>query len=96
MQQEEQIIQFLNPNAGRLAPAFTHPSFFSGKSWAEIQSLLLQQLKQIREQLMQVLRQIIKRPDGRRALAGPYTSLHYDLRARYIDELYGVAAENAW
>jgi len=119
LQQEEQIIQFLNSNAGRSAPVLSHSSFFSGKSWAEVQSLLLQQLKQIvnqrinfssmqlfrrqkpptkqiREQLMHVLRQIIKRPDGRRALTGAYTALHYDLRARYIDGLYGVAAENAW
>jgi hypothetical protein len=123
LQKEEQIIQFLNLNAGQLAPTLTHPSFFPGKSWSEIQALLLQavyrqidgnfvpQLQQlvnqrigfsfvqflrqqrvppekIREQLLQILMQLIKRPDGRRALTGPYTALYYELPDKYIDAVY--------
>ncbi|MFP4483723.1 MAG: hypothetical protein ACOCYG_03290 [Spirochaetota bacterium] len=123
LQKEEQIIQFLNLNAGQLAPTLTHPSFFPGKSWSQIQSLLLQslyrqidqsllpQLEQmlkdrvaftfvqflrqqnissdrIREQVLEVLKQLLTRPDGRRALTGPYTAVYYDLADKYVDAAY--------
>ncbi len=123
LQKEEQIIQFLNLNAGQLAPTLTHPSFFPGKSWSQIQSLLLQslyrqidqsllpQLEQmlkdrvafsfvqflrqqnvssdrIRDQVLQVLNQLLKRPDGRRAFTGPYTAVYYDLADKYVDATY--------
>jgi hypothetical protein len=123
LQKEEQIMQFLNLNAGQLAPTLTHPSFFPGKSWSQIQSILLQslyrqidgtlvpQLEQvlkervsfsfvqflrqqsaggdkIREQLFQLLLQLLKRPDGRRALTGPSTALYYDLADKYVDAAY--------
>lgn len=123
LQKEEQIMQFLNLNAGQLAPTLTHPSFFPGKSWTQIQSLLLQSLyrqidgilvpelqnvltgriafsfiqflrqqsasaEQIREQILQVLSQLLKRPDGRRALTGPFTAIYYDLADKYVESAY--------
>lgn len=123
LQKEEQIMQFLNLNAGQLAPTLTHPSFFPGKSWTQIQSLLLQSLyrqidgllmpelkdlltgriafsfvqflrqqsastEQIREQILQVLSQLLKRPDGRRALTGPFTAIYYGLADKYVESAY--------
>ncbi len=44
LQKEEQILQFLNTNAGQLYPTLSSPQFFQGKNWSEIISMLMKAL----------------------------------------------------
>ena len=44
LQREEQILQFLNENAGTLAPTLASQQFFPGKAWHQIYGLLAQAL----------------------------------------------------
>lgn len=44
LQREEQILQFLQVNAGQLAPTLSSNHFFPGKNWQQIVSLLHEQL----------------------------------------------------
>lgn len=60
LQKEEQIIQFLHANAAQLAPTLASPSFFAGKAWNQIVTLLLIALmKQINTTLIPSLASII-------------------------------------
>jgi hypothetical protein len=47
LQQEEQIIQFLNANAAQLAPTLSSSQFFPGKNWSQIFSLLITNLYEV-------------------------------------------------
>ncbi len=44
LQREEQILQFLNENAGTLAPTLASQQFFPGRAWQQIYGLLAQAL----------------------------------------------------
>lgn len=47
LQQEEQIIQFLQANAAQLAPTLSSGQFFAGKNWNQIFSLLVNNLYEV-------------------------------------------------
>ncbi len=44
LQREEQILQFLNENAGTLAPTLASQQFFPGRAWHQVYGLLAQAL----------------------------------------------------